>query len=280
MQRDWQENARTVETAIDALDREYNFPGLFDHLVHFVGHIVGRPIEYPDFDRFWAEVRQINLLFKDLPMQAPDRKALRERLSRLCETAKDAKRDFNDWFGRRCDENRDEIRSAIRNLIANHDLEWVSTTLGSGPNLKGFSSDQHAVRDLFKTLKPIRRSDREELWNELNKLCDKAAYLREQINNERHRKNHEWRSRMDERIGAWNEQVTKKNGLIDRVRDQIAELADKRREARTADFADKVQSWIDEKERFIDELNSQIRDIESKITDVESKLEESARKAR
>jgi hypothetical protein len=200
-----------------------------------------------------------------------DRKRLREQLSALCETAKESNREYRTWHESRCDEHRNEIERAINRLRHEYGLDGISTFLGT-PNLQGFWSDQTEVRSMFKELKPLRREDRESLWEDLNALCDKARYYQEERNAERDRKRQEWRERMNEKIDEWRSKIDKKNELVSRIEGQIEELEDKRDSARSADFADTVQGWIDEKRRFITEVEEQIEDLQSRIRDVDAKL--------
>lgn len=118
-------NAKAIERAISSLDSDYNFPGFIDALA---AQILGqRAIVYPDFKAFWARVREINEMFNESDLHGNDRRELRQSLSALCETAKSSQQEYRSSFEQRCNENRNKIDSAIRNLISRHDLEWIST---------------------------------------------------------------------------------------------------------------------------------------------------------
>ena len=266
------ESAAHIERAISRLEDHYNFPGLMDHLANFAGSIFGMSsLEFPDFKRFWAEVREINEMFSERDLYGGDRKRLREQLSALCETAKESNRELRSWHESKCDEHRNEIERAINRLRHEHGLDGISTFLNT-PNLQGFWGDQTEVRTMFKELKPLRREDRESLWDELNALCDKARFYQEERNAERDKKRQEWRERMHEKIDEWRSKIDKKNDLVSRVESQIEELEVKRDSAWSAEFADKVQGWIDEKRQFISELEEQIEDLQSRIRDVDARL--------
>ncbi|MBS1714900.1 MAG: hypothetical protein JST30_11255 [Armatimonadetes bacterium] len=256
------------------LESEYDFPGFLDHLASAIDIFGLSKVEYPDFGRFWAGVKEVNGMFSDLELHRSDRAALRERLSNLCSVAKESQQEYRTEFNRQCDDHRDEISVAILGLRNSHDLDWLGTMIG-GPDLKSFWADQAEVRELFKTLKPLRRDEREKLWDELNALCDKARYYQDQLNRARDGRREEWRSKMHDLIDSWSQQVDKKNVLIDRICGQIQDLESRKSDARTEEFADTVQGWIEDKETFISKLESQISELKDKITDVSERLDAS-----
>jgi hypothetical protein len=68
--------------------------------------------------------------------------------------------------------NHDRIRSELDSLSNGH---WSNLQR----DFRGFFEHSRRILDLFKTLKPLRREDREKLWNRYRTLCDEAARKRD-----------------------------------------------------------------------------------------------------
>jgi hypothetical protein len=91
---------------------------------------------------------------------------------------------------------------------------------------------------------------------------------------DRAQKNKEWRERQEGHAARWQSRISSQYEFIQRLREQIAELQDKKYAARTTDFADRVQSWIDEKQEKIDQVQEDINELENRISDVRRRLDE------
>lgn len=75
--------------------------------------------------------------------------------------------------------NADRISGELNSLKNGH---WA----GFGErDYKSFFAHAKEIVELFKTLRPLKKSDRESLWNEYQQICDQV----------RSRQNEEWRSR-------------------------------------------------------------------------------------
>lgn len=75
--------------------------------------------------------------------------------------------------------NADRISGELNSLKSGH---WA----GFGErDYKSFFAHAKEIVELFKTLKPLKKSDRESLWSEYQQICDHV----------RSRQNEEWRSR-------------------------------------------------------------------------------------
>ena len=115
--------------------------------------------------------------------------------------------------------------------------------------------------------------DRSEIvWRSLQDAWDHATARIREHKEEKRRRHEEWVARMHENTGRWEALIEKNEGVIERLRDQIADCEEKLAGARTSDYAAMVQGWIDEKEDKIRDIQSTNRELEARIHDVQSKL--------
>jgi len=156
------------------------------------------------------------------------------------------------------------VWNAINHLKHAHDLDYVGNFL-RGADLKEFWADAKEVSDTFRETKPMRRSDREELWEEFQRICEWVREMQEQ-------KHEEWVERNREHLDRWHAQIDKGEDMIERLKGQIDHCEDLKTDATSDDFADQVQGWIDEKERIIDDIESRNSEPWEKIRDVEARL--------
>ena len=254
------ENARRIENAICDLESNYHFGFLAELGRQSMGD------NEINFAHLWAEVRESQELFNSLrPIQ--DRQALWERFNRFRERAREAQCSERDRYNTVCDENRSAIQRSIDSLCSDHDLRWIDNWKLTQRNLKGFFSDAKQVSDMFKELKPIRKEDRNEMWNEFQKLCNEAKFYREQADQA-------WRGHQRELIERFQDFIRENNDKITYIQNKIAEDEDRRDNARTTDFSDKVQGWIDEKAEKILDKERRNSELLEKIADIEAKLDQ------
>ena len=258
-ERSGEENARQIEDAMSHLENGYDFGFLAE---------VGRQSLGEDeinFAHMWAEVRELQELFNTLkPVR--NRQELWDRFNRFRDRAREAQRWERDRYNMVCNENRNTIQHAIDTLRSDHDLRWIDNWKITQRNLKGFFADAKEVSDLFKELKPLRKEDRNDMWNEFQKLCDEAKYQREQADQA-------WRGHQRELIDRFQDFIHQNNEKITHLQNKVAEDEDRRDNARTTDFADKVQGWIDEKQERIQETERRNSELMDKIADIEAKLD-------
>ncbi len=264
-------NSAAIESAISDLESDYHFPGFMDAVAQAFSLGFVKP-DFPEFHLFWARVKEINEMFKESPPLREDRDELRNRVSRLCEQAKEAQQWERDNYNRACDENRNEIEHALRDLEFSHDLDWISDWV-SRPKLKGFWSDVVVVKDMFREKKPLRKSDRENLWEHLDRICEKAKACQDRISSEWERRQDEYRDRLYERKQKIEEILSKNEDAIRRFQDRISENEERRDNARSEDFADTVQGWIDELEGKISDIEARNRELHESLSEVEDKLD-------
>lgn len=263
------ENAERIESAIEHLEERYNF-GFFSEL--------GRasvPTFEIDFHVLWAETKEVQVLFNTLkPMDRNGREELWNRFNRFRDAARESQSMQRSRRDAALDENKGQIERALTNLEWSHDLRWLDDIIGGRKNLRDFWADAREIGTMFKELKPLRRDDREHLWDWFQRLCDKARYFQEQIDEDRERRQSEWRDRMHDKLDRLRELINKNEDVIERLDQQIAHCEDLRDNARTGDFADEVGGWIDEKERKKEDILQTNQELWDKIAEIERKLEQ------
>jgi hypothetical protein len=247
-------NANEIESEIEQLERDYG-SSILDLLDIWA--------DDTDYKAFWAGVREVNAMFKAMPLHRDKREELWERLSRLCEDVKGKHHSQQQQRTYELDRNRDTVLQAILNLKHVHGLGAIGHW--GGPDLKGFWSNAKELSDLFRETKPMRSSDREELWEDFQNVCDHVKELQEE-------KHEEWRARNEEHLERWRALIDKNEDMIERLKGQIDHCESIRDNAYTEDHAGEVQGWIDEKERIIDDIESRNAELWEKIRDVEDRL--------
>ena len=75
-------------------------------------------------------------------------------------------------------------------------------------------------------------------------------------------------------IERFQDFIRENNDKITYIQNKIAEDEDRRDNARTTDFADKVQGWIDEKAEKILDKERRNSELLEKIADIEAKLDQ------
>ncbi|MFY9233675.1 MAG: hypothetical protein WAO58_04360 [Fimbriimonadaceae bacterium] len=253
-------NARQIESEISDLENEFasSVLDLLDISLWFGG------ADSSDYDRFWASVREINGMFKELQLEPTRREELWERLSRLCEDVKRSHASQKEQRRYLLDANRDKVWQAVHNLNSSHNLKGMAGMFQAA-DLKGFWADAKEVSEVFRETKPLRSNDRQELWEDFQELCEYARELQEQ-------KHEEWRARNEEHLDRWRGYIEKNEEVIQRLKGQIEDCENQKADARSDDFASEVQGWIDEKERIIDDIEGRSAELWNKIHDVESRL--------
>ncbi len=79
-----------------------------------------------------------------------------------------------DNYKEKASENASQIKGEIERLRYNH-RDPNSPEFDTRYFYKDFWSHAKEITELFKTLKPIIKDDRERLWSEYRNLCDKVS---------------------------------------------------------------------------------------------------------
>jgi hypothetical protein len=261
------ENASRLGEAIERLENGYSF-GVLSELNRALV-----PSFEIDFPALWAETREVQALFNTMkPLDRDVREELWERFNRFRDAARNAQQSQRFRRDQLLDQNRGQLESAITDLEASHDLGWLDDLVVVRKNLGGFWSDARNIGKLFKEVKPLRRQDREYLWDWFQRLCERAHNLQGQLNEERERRHAEWRERMLNKIERLRELIQKNEGVVERLDEQIDRCEEMRSNARSPDFAYEVGGWIQEKEQKKDDILRTNRELWDKIAEIEAKL--------
>ena len=81
-----------------------------------------------------------------------------------------------------------------------------------------------------------------------------------------------WETGQRDYISHLSSVVDKQHSFIEKQKSHIYDLKDKRDNAWSSEFRDKVEGWIEEAETKLNSAYSTISDLESKIQDAKSKL--------
>ncbi|MCR2833478.1 hypothetical protein [Parerythrobacter lacustris] len=116
-------------------------------------------------------------------------------------------------------------------------------------------------------------------WEKWKELQTRAYQARQEQRGERAEKQRHWEERQQQWKVGQQEFLDKLNAALDRKRDQLAHqqshlanLYEKRGDAWSESYKDKVDDWICEAKDRIDSLDAAIDDIAEKISEVEEKL--------
>ncbi|MCC6366825.1 MAG: hypothetical protein IT165_25165 [Bryobacterales bacterium] len=138
------------------------------------------------------------------------------------------------------------------------------------------------VREVHQAMKG--RTMEKWQFDEIRGILDEAYDIATAV---LERRQADWQRRQQERQSkheAWQqglrEAKSRKLSRIDHLRDIVAQIErdvdrcrDLQRDARSSEFADRVQVWIDEKYDKIRDIEHTINDLEDSVRDIDSKLD-------
>ena len=128
------------------------------------------------FGAFWGQVKQVSDLFKTLkPLRREDRERLWIEFSALCEAVKKDQQGFD----KESKANASTIESEIGSLSSGHWAGFMRRDYGA------FWGHAKEISHMFKTLKPLRREDRERLWDKFSGLCEETRNKKNDENENR-----------------------------------------------------------------------------------------------
>lgn len=261
-----EENARRLEEAIKHLENQHSLSWL-NEIARDASRLMAMPEgERVDFGAIWRDTKDVQELFKQCkPLRRDEHDRLWNRLNRFRDRVREFQNLHRSRYDDDCKDNYNRIYNAIQELQSTYNLGWGQSWCGQG-SLKGFSADAREVAELFKTCKPLRKDQREELWNFFNKVRDKANEARDLLQEQ-------WRNGQRERIQHFHSLVEKNEDYIAHLQGQIEANEERRDSARSFDFANTVQGWIDEKRDKIREVEARNSELLDKIADMERRLE-------
>jgi hypothetical protein len=137
------------------------------------------------FGVFWGQVKQVSDMFKTVkPLRREDRELLWTEFDALCEAAKKEQ----EGFDKESKANAKAIESELGSLASGHWAGLMQRDYGA------FWGHVKHISHMFKTLKPLRREDRERLWQEFNGLCEETKSKQHDENKNRKFKSEQHRS--------------------------------------------------------------------------------------
>ena len=129
-----------------------------------------------NFDVFWGKVKSVSGLFKTLkPLRQEDRDRLWAEFDVLCEDVKRRQAKVNE----QAKGNADFIDGAIQSLASGH---WAGMTQR---DYRSFWAHAREISQIFKTTRPLRREDRERLWQRFHGICEETKERQRSENDNR-----------------------------------------------------------------------------------------------
>ena len=264
-------DAENIEEKINDLENDYPVHNWSQGL-DVAGFFTFGASERLNFGKFWARVKEINEEFRQSDIPKAERHQLRTRLSALCERAKEVQEIQNREYDEACDENYTAVYNAIARLKQDFDLTYFSEITGNHSDIRTFWPAQSEIRQMFKDLKPMRKGQRQELWDDLNEVCDLIRGRQDEIREAKQQKHEEWKDRMSEKLSRLRDVYEKNSEFITRLENQIEDLEQQIASAYSESFVDRAEGWVQEKRDKISEVEDKNQDIMEKIEEIEGKL--------
>ena len=131
-----------------------------------------------------------------------------------------------------------------------------------------------AVREIQENMRAAQmsKSQREEIRQLLNDAWEKSMVRVNEVSEERKIKHQEWLDRMEGHLERWTDLMRKNEDVIARLEDQIHHLEEEANNARTDEYAERVQGWIGEKRQKIKDIQETNRGLEEKINSVKDRI--------
>ena len=170
---------------------------------------------------------------------------------------------------------RDTLRKkhGVRQETAHHELSLkiveVAALAAEGDPFQATQRIKELQAQLGKA--DLRRGQFEELRKRLSTAWQAAQGRMVEQRHERSRQRAEWRGRMEQHLGRWQETLEQKRGQLGHLVEQAAKLIEMEKRARSEEFAEQVRQWqaaTAEKRRRTEES----------IAELEQRVRETARR--
>lgn len=266
-----QENSSRINSAINELDSFY---------------------QERMFRDFWQKVKQINELFKNLkPLERGQREYLWERFTKLCEQAKEDRR--------QSDQASDTAKhSILSSLLIRTGTTFDSMTRSDCRLIDSeIRESQQQLAYILEDMKqsPLNKSDRQECWNKWVEISNNLRRIRGLINDQAYESLekkaydtlNDW-ERSDNILETIKElQKEVRDAIINkdqrqnirRILEEAWENATKRingaRKERHESWRRNQENWIEKLEGFIANDEAFIGRLEGQISDLEDQISES-----
>jgi hypothetical protein len=156
--------ASKIEVALEELTTIANLPGLFSEVADLVS-----PSRRRDYAAFWRKVTEVNELFQEHSLAATEYSRLRSRLSDICASVKDLQERERQGRESESTQNRDLIRSTLREA-----RKWVagaSTAEHLTEGRKHIARAQEMMRD-----RVLVKEHQTECWNEWKEVNEELSH--------------------------------------------------------------------------------------------------------
>lgn len=168
----------------------------------------------------------------------------------------------------------------VRGMLAEIQLKWQNQFQARASALKESAENgepagilkkvRELQQEIFKV--GLSREQRESLRGILNDAW-KIAISRLQVLREERRTRHaEWKTRMQENLKRWSDQVERREKTLEHLRGQIEKLETMLETARSDDHAERVRGWISETETKLRNTEETLVGLREKIASVHAKL--------
>lgn len=168
----------------------------------------------------------------------------------------------------------------VRGMLAEIQLKWQNQFQARASGLKESAENgepagilkkvRELQQEIFKV--GLSREQREALRRTLNEAWKIAINRLQVIREERRARHAEWKSRMQENLRRWNEQVVRREKTLEHLRGQIEKLEGMLETARSDDHAERVRGWISETETKLRNTEETLVGLREKIASVHTKL--------
>jgi hypothetical protein len=168
---------------------------------------------------------------------------------------------------------RDALRKkhGVRQETAHHELSLmiveVAALAAEGDPFQATQRIKELQAQLGKA--DLRRGQFEELRKRLSTAWQAAQGRMVEQRHERSRQRAEWRGRMEQHLGRWQETLEQKRGQLGHLVEQAAKLIEMEKRARSEEFAEQVRQWqaaTAEKRRRTEES---IAELEQRVRETE-----------
>jgi hypothetical protein len=240
-----------VRVAIETLESDFPVhdwhPGIVVLTIEFLKS------ERLDFRKFWPRVKDINERFKEVELPKAARTQLRDRLSRLCERAKEVQNLQNAEFDEKWTEAYWRGVSSLGELKREYDM----CVFGNHGEVQTYRSEYSKVRSQLISLvhrTPDQKDKRQNLFDQLDVFRRYADERIDRMYETKRAKHEQWLADMRDNRARLQSNRKNKELLIANIRQQAYDLEVQITNARSDSFLQKAMGWLKEKQDFLSTL--------------------------
>ncbi len=168
----------------------------------------------------------------------------------------------------------------VRGMLAESQAKWQNEFQARANGLKE-SAENGEPAGVLKQVRELQqeifgvglsREQREALRGTLNGAWKIAIGRLQVLREERRARHAEWKTRMQENLRRWNDQVERREKTLEHLRGQIEKLEGMLETARNDEHAERVRGWISETETKLRNTEETLVELREKIASVHAKL--------